>query len=158
MRVFDASSIIAAWDNYPIDQFPKVWVWLQKLIEDGRLLLPEPALDEIGFNSQECSIWLKKCGIRPVPVTEEILTEAMRIKNRLGVVEDRYHAKGVDENDLLIIASAKVLGKHLVSDESQLTPPQNLSKRKIPSVCSLSDVNVPCGRMIHFIKSSSEIF
>jgi hypothetical protein len=47
MQVFDASSIIYAWDNYPIRQFPGLWEWMVKQIEDEKLAIPSIAFDEV---------------------------------------------------------------------------------------------------------------
>ena len=46
MRVFDASSMIYAWDNYPIQQFPPLWRWMAEQIERGFLVMPSIAFDE----------------------------------------------------------------------------------------------------------------
>lgn len=159
MRVFDASSMIYAWDNYPIGQFPGLWEWMASQIEAKQVMMPRVAFDEVGHKSPDCSEWLKENNIEILPVSNAILLGTMQIKNSLGIVDDNYHAKGVDENDLLIIATASENHVELVSDEAkQPGVPQNLSKRKIPAVCAMASVNVSCINFIEYIKASGAVF
>lgn len=90
MLVFDASSIIYAWDNYPIKQFPGLWEWMEKEIEDGKFKIPDVAYDEVGDNAPECQKWLKNVDIERLPITSGILSKALFIKNLLGIEEDQY--------------------------------------------------------------------
>ena len=88
-----------------------------------------------------------------------MLQEANSIKRLLGIEEDNYHSKGVGENDLFIIVAAKIEGAQLVSDEGrQFKLPDNMAKYKIPAVCDLAEVDVPCIQFIDLIKNSGAIF
>lgn len=159
MRVFDASSIIYAWDNYPKDQFPPLWIWIASQVEAKELVMPNIALDEVNHKSPECADWLKDNNLRQLPINNDIAQEAKRIKELLGIAGDDYHPKGVDENDILIIATARLHGAELVSDEERQTnQPQVMSKRKIPSVCALPSVSVSCINFIDYIRASGAIF
>lgn len=159
MWVFDASSMIYAWDNYPIRQFPGLWDWLAAQIEEKLLVLPNVAFDEVSNKTPDCGEWLKENNIEQLEINNAILHDAMRIKRLLGIVADNYHPKGVGENDILIIATTRDHNAELVSDEDrQPTTPKEPSKRKIPSVCGMKEVNVPCINFIEFIKRSGEIF
>lgn len=158
MRVFDASSMIYAWDNYPLQQFPGLWEWMADQIKQGELVMPSVALDEVARNASECADWLKECQLNVLEITNAILQDAMRIKGLLGIVADRYHQKGVDENDLLIIATAIARNARLVSDESKQKLPELPAKRKIPAVCSMKEVDVACINFIEYIKESGAIF
>ncbi len=94
-----------------------------------------------------------------VPLSPEILVEASQIKVLLGIEEDNYHPKGVCENDLLIIATAKIEGYTLVTEESRQNFLPNLkSKMKIPAVCAEGSVSVKCIRSIELIRSSGKVF
>jgi hypothetical protein len=158
MQVFDASSMIHAWDNYPIRQLPGLWEWMAEQISDKRLVMPRVAFDEVKHKTPECAKWLKDNEIELLQVSNEIINEALRIKNLAGIVDDHYHSKGVDENDLFIIATARVHKGELVSDEGrQANPPQDSTKRKIPAVCAMSEVAVPCINFIEFFKRSEKI-
>ncbi len=44
MYTFDASSVIHAWDNYPIEQFPPLWDWFYSQINDEQFSIPEIAI------------------------------------------------------------------------------------------------------------------
>ncbi len=159
MHVFDASSIIHAWDNYPIENFPPLWEWMAGQVASGEFAIPQVALEEVVKKSPDCGEWLKDCGITVLPLTNAVLQQAVAIKHLLGIVEDEYHVKGVGENDIFIIASTKVAGTTLVSDEGrQFRLPDVMSKCKIPAVCDLDEVNIECISFIELIKGSGAIF
>lgn len=160
MQVFDASSMVYAWENYPIEQFPGLWDWISGQIEARNLVIPVNAFEEVSHKVPECCTWLRDAGIERIDLTNAILQEAMRVKALIGVVEDAYHPKGVDENDLLIIATAKIKRFELVSDEARqpALPINSPTKRKIPAVCALASVGVPCINFVDYMKRSQVVF
>ena len=88
-----------------------------------------------------------------------MLAEAVTIKTSLGIKADKYHGNGVGENDILIMAAAKVLGVELISNENrQTTEPVVMAKRKIPSVCRLPKVAVVCIDFLDYIKGFGQVF
>ena len=159
MLVFDASSIIYAWDNYPIHQFPGLWGWMAEQIAEKKVVMPVVAFDEVSDTAPECAVWLRGNHIKQFPITNAILQKALVIKRLLGIDGDNYHSKGVGENDIFIIATANVNNLALVSDEGrQKNCPDILSKSKIPLVCSMDAVAVHCINFIEFIKRSEVVF
>ena len=60
MPVFDASSMMYAWDNYPESQFPPLWNWIESEINNNRLSMPSVAVDEVGHKAPDCKAWLIK--------------------------------------------------------------------------------------------------
>jgi hypothetical protein len=92
MQVFDASSMLYAWDNYPIAQFPGLWAWMADRVMQGVIRMSEVAAEEVGHKAPECVTWLKDSGLQKMPVTEAILLEAFRIKGLLEIEEDKYGA------------------------------------------------------------------
>ncbi len=159
MQVFDASSMIYAWDNYPIDQFPGLWEWMANQIERKQLVMPSVAFEEVESKTPDCGEWLNDNNLEQLSINNTILQDAKRIKGLLGIVGDKYHPKGVGENDILIIATARVYRGDLVSDEEkQPTQPQASSRRKIPAVCGMATVSVSCVNFIEYIKNSRAVF
>lgn len=159
MQVFDASSMIYAWDNYPKDLFPPLWDWLASQIQAGNLQIPEVAHDEITYKVPDCADWLSAQGLEPMEITNEIVQQAVAIKTILGIANDEYHPKGVDENDVLVIAAAKQTQIVLVSNESpQPKRPDEHRKLKIPAVCKLDGVDVECINFLEYIKRSQAVF
>jgi hypothetical protein len=158
MQVFDASSVIYAWDNYPISQFPGLWEWLAEQIKKNKLVMPRVAFDEVENKTPECGAWLKDNSIGLIDINNVILQEAVRIKKLLGITGDSYHVKGVGENDIFIIATASVHNSELVSNEGRQKLPDILAKSKIPVVCAMQGVAVPCVNFIEFIKESGAVF
>lgn len=107
----------------------------------------------------DCGEWLKEQSVKRLGVNNVILKDALRIKGLLGIADDQYHPKDVGENDILIIATARAHQAELVSDERRQTGlPQAPSKRKIPAVCAMTEVDVPCINFIDFIRRSGQVF
>lgn len=159
MRVLDASAIIYAWDNYPPAQFPGLWGWLASELRTHELAIPVVALEEVGHKLPECAQWIKNAEVLRLPISEAVLMAAMAIKDAIGVVNDQYHPKGVDENDLFIIAVAKVLGVELITNEGrQFDDPKDPRKRKIPAVCDMADVSVSNLNFLEYIQKSQQVF
>lgn len=159
MRVLDASAIIYAWDNYPPAQFPGLWGWLANEVKTHELSIPVVALEEVGHKAPECAQWLKNAEVLKLPMSEAVVMAAMAIKQEIGVVNDQYHTKGVDENDLFIIAAAKVYGVELITNEGrQFDDPKDPRKRRIPAVCDLPEVGVTTLNFLEYIQKSRRVF
>ena len=159
MHMFDASSTIYGWENYPLSQFPRLWDWLGSQIGARLVTLSETADKEVCSKLANCGQWLKDQGLAVVVNTPATLLEAAQIKTLLDIVGDGYHPDGVGENDLLIIASAKTGGATLVSDEKkQPIRPANRRRYKIPAVCAYLNSPVRCESFLEYIKSSGQSF
>lgn len=151
--------MIYAWDNYPPQQFPGLWEWMALQIGSKQLVMPRVAFEEVKGKTPDCGAWLKANNLERLEISNAIIQDAVRIKGLLGIVEDNYHPKGVGENDIFIIATARAFCAELVSDEEkQITLPQISAKRKIPAVCVMTGVTVACINFIDYIKRSGAIF
>ena len=158
MQVFDASSMIYAWDNYPIRQFPGLWEWMATQAEGRLLVMPTVAFEEVAHKTSDCGEWLKNNDLELIEISNVVMQDALRIKLLLSIAGDKYGA-GVGENDLFIIATARAEGAELVSDESkQNNLPKKLSNYKIPAVCDMTEVSVSCINFIEYIKRSDVVF
>lgn len=159
MRVLDTSAIIYGWDNYPPDQFPGLWRWLAHELKTHELAIPVVALEEVGHMAPECAQWLKSVNALKLPVSEAVLMTAMTIKQSIGVMNDQYHPKGVDENDLLIIAAAKINKADLITNEARQFGAQTVYKKyRIPAVCDMNSVDVVSLNFLEYIRKSQQIF
>ena len=158
MKVVDASSIVLAWDIYPIIQFPTFWEWMESQVTSGTLVMAEPNYIEVSQVSPDCHQWLSSY-LSPLPVTNAIVGEALKITEALGIIDDDYHPSGVDENDVFCIATAKAHHFEVMSDEAlQTSLPGNLKKYKIPAVCNILEVSIPCQNLNTFIRNSNVTF
>ena len=158
MLVLDASSTLYAWDNYPPEQFPSLWIWLEQQVTTGELAIAAVALEEVGHKSPECAVWLKARKINVLSVTQVILMDALCIKGLLGIEGEAY-GSGVGEKDLIIIATARAHDAEILTDEGrQPSLPKHGRSYKIPAVCALPEVKVRCLSFVEYFKRSQEVF
>ena len=148
----DANVLITAWHQlYPIDVFPSLWKKISGNKE--KLILIESVFKEIEpFSGNKAEnekyplrMWLLNEKFKPVPVIEEIQSEALLLEK---AYETKRIGKGANETDILLIAYAKMFDKQIVSLEAQQKQhPKNKSDYKIPLICEKE--NVQC---IDFVK------
>jgi len=112
-----------------------------------RLIISQTAFEEVKHKAPECKEFLKANGTYISPVSNDTLEAALRIKEKLGIVDDNFSTKGVGEHDLLIVADAHLLagapllyrGEQavtLISNEAlQAQLPQETRNYRIPAVC-----------------------
>ena len=68
---------------------------------------------------------------------------AQSIEGGLGIQNDDYSPKGVNENDVIIIATAKVYGCALVTEEGeQQQLPTKGKHYKMPAACHKNNIQV----------------
>ncbi len=159
MHVLDASSIIHAWDNYPIEQFPGLWGWLKVETQSHQLAIPTVALEEVGHKYPECAQWLIDKAIKRLPMERDVVLAALHIKQLVGIAGDKYNPKWVDENDIFIIATAQFYGGVLITNESrQFGKQSDSTKRKIPAACQMRGINVVQLNFIEYIQQSEQVF
>ena len=159
MQAFDTSSIIHAWDHYPLKQFPALWKWLGEEFKAGRFAMSVIADGETKQRDKDCHAWLHQHALKILPMTQAILDDSRNIKSALGIVNEQYHRAGIGENDLFIIATCMHGHIDLVSNEGmQLELPKNLAKYKIPAVCGMPSVNVSCINFREFLVRSVKVF
>jgi len=154
MYSFDASSMIHAWDNYPIENplFKSLWDWFAEQIKQKEFVFSKIAFDEINHKIPECGEWLKTNNVEIHPLSADAILQAQSIKSLLEIEEEAY-TKGVGENDLFIISIAKIYNLILITEESrQLSLPTKKSNYKIPAVCALNEVNINCKSFIDLLK------
>jgi Domain of unknown function (DUF4411) len=158
MRVIDASSMIWVWENYPAGQMVGFWTWFGGEVTAGHIVIPAVALVEVNHKVPDCGAWLIANECTVAQVTNQIVQLANTIKALLAIANDNYGKRGVDENDLFVIATAQAMGIPLISDEGkQQLPPQNIKNRKIPAVCDLPQVDVECVKFVDYFKASGQV-
>ena len=153
MYCVDTSSILHAWANYPEEQFPSVWRWMEKQIKAGNFLIPEIVKNE----ATDVRDWFVGKRLPTVAISDEIYKTAQSIEGGLGIQNGNYSPKGVNENDVIIIATAMVKGWAIVTEEGeqQQLPPKG-KHYKMPAACHKNNIQV--GNFLARLIESGEIF
>jgi hypothetical protein len=139
----DTSALIAAWyERYKPNRFPKLWLQLDGLIEEGRLRSSSMVLDECSRRSPELHEWLKDRAVM-------FLVPDIAVQARVDHIVNTFTgllAQGKEKfaADPFLIATAEVHRLTVVTEE---TGPDSL--RKIPGVCRA--LNVPSMNLMELI-------
>ena len=161
--IFDASSLLYAWDTYPkdIDLFEPLWAWIESLIAAELLVMSKVNFDEV-TKSTEAYEYLKDLKLKIIEPNMAILSIADNIRLELGLTEVEINnptRKGVDVGDLICVATAKVDSLKLITEESPQIQTNGhgspkLQNHKIPRVCSLHSVAVKTCNFVEFLKQN----
>ena len=146
----DANIFITAWNvSHPTDVFPGLWRKLAHHRTD--VVLIKPIFDEIDPISQQdrnkterekadkypLRVWLINNHFTSAPLDESVEKLSLSLEKKYEI---RDGPGGVNENDVKLIAYAKVHDKIIVTEEKQPNKPKKKYKYKIPLVCNEQSV------------------
>ena len=133
----DSDAIINAWRDYPIQNFPNIWEWVENLGREQIGGMSEVVFQELEKGGDECYEWFRERKELFVhPNSEGIQNEVRRLVNyykNFGVIT------GKNEGDPYVIALAVVKGAIVVTNES---PSNNMNGPKIPDVCRVEGIQI----------------
>lgn len=131
----DSDAIINAWRDYPIQNFPKIWDWVESLGRNEIGGMSEVVFKELEKGGDECYDWFKdRKKLFVHPNDDDIQAEVKRLVtsyNNFGWIT------GKNEGDPYVVALALVKGAVVVTNES---PSNNMNGPKIPDVCRVEGV------------------
>lgn len=126
----DSDAPINAWRDYPIEHFPKIWVWIEEMGKEEVLGMSEVVFRELEKGGDECYDWFKKRKIDFVhPNNDDVQRELDRLVNtynNFGLIT------GKNEGDPFVVALAIVNDCLVVANESMSN---NMNGPKVPDVC-----------------------
>lgn len=126
----DSDAAINVWRDYPIDHFPKIWDWIERMGKDGALGMSEVVFRELEKGGDECFKWFKDRKKDFVcPNDEDIQKELDRLVNtynNFGLIT------GKNEGDPFVVVLAIVKDCLVVTNESMSN---NMNGPKVPDVC-----------------------
>ena len=130
----DSDAIINAWRDYPIQNFPNIWDWVENLGREQIGGMSEVVFQELERGGDECYNWFKdRKELFVHPNDEDIQNEVRRLVNtyNFGLTASK------NAGDPYVIALAKVKNAVVVTNES---PSNNMNGPKIPDVCRVEGI------------------
>lgn len=126
----DSDAPINAWRDYPIEHFPKIWVWIEEMGKEEVLGMSEVVFRELEKGGDECYDWFKKRKIDFVhPNNDDVQRELDRLVNtynNIGLIT------GKNEGDPFVVALVIVNDCLVVTNESMSN---NMNGPKVADVC-----------------------
>lgn len=143
---FDTSGILDAWvRHYPPDVFPSIWDRMDESAKRNDIVVSEEVFQELKRKDDGIHEWIKNRDAMIIPIDSGVQARVTEIMTRFGrLVDTRRNRSG---GDPWVIALALTQGLTVVAGER---PSGNLSKPKIPDVCSA--LGVPCIGVLDFFR------
>lgn len=142
----DANIFITAWNTaYPINVFPSLWEQIAQYQDD--IILIKPIFDEIDpissadrkmprdkkIEKYPLRMWMEDNQFMATSVADDVKAMSLNLEKEY---ETNNNPKGANQNDITMIAYAKLEDKTVVTFESE--QPQKTGKKcnyKIPLIC-----------------------
>lgn len=147
----DANIFLTAWyKSYPRHIFFSLWKQLSEYRNE--IILIKPIFDEIEpfspsdrklpFDKKKkkypLRVWLEKNRFDTTDIDDETNAVSLDLEREYKISNE---SKGAGQNDITLIAYAKIMGKTIVTFEAeQPQPPGKKSNYKIPLICREQDV------------------
>ena len=148
----DTSGLTHIWrDFYPPDIFPALWSDIETCITDGLLIAPDEVLEELRKGHDDLLEWAENrtdLFVRHSEEIQNIVTSILAHPEHVKLIYSK-HADFYTDADPFVIATAKVYGLKVISNESLLLSPSP-NKTKIPNVCA--DLGVEHLSVLDFIR------
>lgn len=121
--LFDSSSIRVL-SNYYAERFPSFWQRFDEAVADGRVLSVREVHNELGFQLSGKWIWSwieshKQMFLPPTSAEAEFVGEIFAVEHFRALVGELQRLKGRPVADPFVIASARVRGGCVVTEEAQ---------------------------------------
>jgi len=156
----DANIFITAWNiAYPIHVFPSLWEQMAQYQND--FILIKPIFDEIDPISSAdrkmpkdkkkkkypLRVWMEDHQFIGTPITDDVKAMSLNLEKEY---ETNNNPRGANQNDITLIAYAKLEEKVIVTLEAE--QPQKTGKKcnyKIPLICD--DQGVACMSFVRML-------
>ena len=150
--VLDTSALIAAWVRlYPPEHFPNFWANLDRMAQQGRVLVPEEVLKELMKKQDDLLQWVKDREQRVlVHTTRAVMCRVREILRQYPGLTQPNTGRG--KAGPFVIATALQLDLTVVTDEKG----GSAHKPKIPYVCKV--LGVECLTVLDIIQREQWVF
>jgi len=143
----DSSALINPWNRYYApDITPWYWRGLPPMVGDGRVILSEEVRDEVERQDDRLREWARANISSWHPLTDDVQDVVTEIMSKWGKLVD--HRKDRSRADPFVIATAKVVGATVVTDEKY----GSAKDPRIPYVCN--GLSVRCIDVYAFVRET----
>jgi Domain of unknown function (DUF4411) len=149
----DTDALIHAHRDYPRLAFPGLWAALDELIDERRFVASTMVFEELEHHEGDVvHAWARERKHMFVELDEAIQLEVAEILTAFPKLAKPRH--GHHRADAFVIATAKVLGAHVVTHEDH--DDHNENRPKIPLICNRRGVT--CHRFPWIIGAERWVF